>query len=373
MDFSVSTSDCHTQAVLADEFLHLDIINDLLEDEQQGGRIAAKDASVSRGVNNGPNHLNRPSALATDVGIPGEMASSASTCRFERSRSYNDDGFQEGYVCGTHIDPLSKYIPQANLMPYGNGSIDGLVQNQRQVVGLLMGIDRRKSGGPANSWVNLPDVITCGRDELVVSVTFLIENEFVKSDAGFPALSLILVDTDEAFSLMPLGICLIKVSVVSANDLLGDQLPCRTIHSNQLLFSKYGRACHWIGARYAGRIGVSRLRAVNLLSSDSVAWFARCFWVPVGVELMRTLRRLFRQMAIQRDDTNWVEKGLVKTSQTGISQTVPPCALRQLYDPRYEHPRRREMALESYLAKATSSSGVAVGKGARSPAGASCT
>ncbi|GAB4850977.1 hypothetical protein Ancab_030273 [Ancistrocladus abbreviatus] len=135
-DFSVSTLGCHTQAVLADEFPHLDIINDLLEDEH-----------VSRGVNNGPNLLNRPSALAPDMGTPGEMASSASSCRFERSRSHNDDGFQEGYVCGTHIDPLSKYIPQANLMPYGNGSIDGLVQKERQVAGPdISSLSMRKSG-----------------------------------------------------------------------------------------------------------------------------------------------------------------------------------------------------------------------------------
>ncbi|GAB4850980.1 hypothetical protein Ancab_030276 [Ancistrocladus abbreviatus] len=134
-DFSVSTSGCHTQAVLADEFPHLDIINDLLEEH------------VSRGVNNGPNLLNRPSALAPDMGIPGEMASSASSCRFERSRSHNDDGFQEGYVCGTYIDPLSKYIPQANPMPYGNGSIDGLVQKQRQVAGPdISSLSMRKSG-----------------------------------------------------------------------------------------------------------------------------------------------------------------------------------------------------------------------------------
>ncbi|GAB4843222.1 hypothetical protein Ancab_013189 [Ancistrocladus abbreviatus] len=155
----------HTQGALADEFPHLDIINELLlDDEQQGGVSATMDTSAFRCISSGPNRLNQHFSLATDMGIPGDVCSSASSCRFDRSRSYHDDGFQRDYVSGSHFDSPREYIPQANLMPCANGHIDGLVQNQWQVNGPdLSLLSMRNSGGDGYPY-NIHDYsnLACG-------------------------------------------------------------------------------------------------------------------------------------------------------------------------------------------------------------------
>lgn len=93
------------QSVMADDFPHLDIINELLDDEFQN-------------FNNGPgpHHLNR------QLTFP-DVCPSTSSSRFERTQSYNDNEFQQGY-------------PRANnIRAYANGQIDGLVANQWQMNG----------------------------------------------------------------------------------------------------------------------------------------------------------------------------------------------------------------------------------------------
>ncbi|GAB2294542.1 hypothetical protein Dimus_028746 [Dionaea muscipula] len=129
-EFSVSTSGRHAQgAALVEEFPHLDIINDLLDDEQQ----SSGSTSIFRGMNSSPNLLNHRFKLSRDLGIPGDLASLASSCRFEQSPSYQDDGFQLDYGSSGDYDSLQEYIPRANLMPYTNGHIDSLVPHPWQV------------------------------------------------------------------------------------------------------------------------------------------------------------------------------------------------------------------------------------------------
>ncbi|GAB2266122.1 hypothetical protein Dimus_001145 [Dionaea muscipula] len=131
-NFSVSTSGRHTQGVLAEEFPHLDIINDLLDDELQSSE-SSRETNVFLGMNSSPNLLHRWFKLSSDMGMSGE-ASLASSCRSERVPSYQNDGFQPHYSSGSHFDSLREFIPHANLMPYGNGHIDSLVPHQWQVV-----------------------------------------------------------------------------------------------------------------------------------------------------------------------------------------------------------------------------------------------
>ncbi|XWS13802.1 hypothetical protein CRYUN_Cryun36dG0069800 [Craigia yunnanensis] len=130
-EFPACTSGRQTQGVLADEFPHLDIINDLLDEEHNVGR-AAREGTGFHSLGNGSHLLNRHFSFPSNLGMSSEMESSSSSCRFERARSYHGDGFQRGYSSssGNHLDTLREYIPQASHLPYANGQIDGLVPIQ---------------------------------------------------------------------------------------------------------------------------------------------------------------------------------------------------------------------------------------------------
>ncbi|KAL1191312.1 TNF receptor-associated factor-like protein [Cardamine amara subsp. amara] len=83
-----------TQSLMTDEFPHLDIINDLLEDEQ-----GSMDCNVYRLPQQFTNQYTYHGGA--DLGISG------------RSRSYSDDGFHQSY---------GEYMPHSSSSsPYGNG------------------------------------------------------------------------------------------------------------------------------------------------------------------------------------------------------------------------------------------------------------
>ncbi|KAJ0092157.1 hypothetical protein Patl1_25199 [Pistacia atlantica] len=131
-EFSACTSGRQTQGVLADEFPHLDIINDLL-DEEHGAGVAAKASTVLQSLGNGPHVLNRQFSFPCDMSISGD---SSGSCRFERTRSYHDDGFHRGYSSsGSHYDSVREYIPQTSAVHYPNGQIDGMVPTVWQMTG----------------------------------------------------------------------------------------------------------------------------------------------------------------------------------------------------------------------------------------------
>ncbi|CAL5208066.1 unnamed protein product [Lathyrus oleraceus] len=130
-EFQACTSRRQNQGLLADEFPHLDIINDLLDDEHSIGNTAGT-SSVFQTFNDGPHLLNRQFTFPGDLDTNDDLGSSTSSCRFERSRSYHDPGFQQGYgSSGGHFDSRD-YHPHASALPYGNGNgkVDGLVPNQ---------------------------------------------------------------------------------------------------------------------------------------------------------------------------------------------------------------------------------------------------
>ncbi|GMI69909.1 Tumor necrosis factor Receptor-Associated Factor 1b [Hibiscus trionum] len=132
MEFPACTSGRHTQGVLADEFPHLDIINELLDEEHNVGRAGASFPALG----NGSHLLNRHFSFPSNLGFSDEMGSSSGSCRFERAQSYHDDRFQRGYSSssGNHFDTPREYIPQASPLPYANGQqIDGLVPTRWQM------------------------------------------------------------------------------------------------------------------------------------------------------------------------------------------------------------------------------------------------
>ncbi|KAJ7954758.1 MATH domain-containing protein [Quillaja saponaria] len=125
----------HTPGLFTEEFPHLDIINDLLDDEHGIGK-AVRASSVFQSPSNGQQLLNRQFTFPGEFGTSGDMGSSTSSCRFERSRSYHEDGFQQGYsLSGGHFDLPIDYIPQASPLSYVNGQVDSLIPNQWQMAG----------------------------------------------------------------------------------------------------------------------------------------------------------------------------------------------------------------------------------------------
>ncbi|XVF28667.1 hypothetical protein REPUB_Repub15cG0049900 [Reevesia pubescens] len=129
--FPACTSGRQTQGVLADEFPHLDIINDLLDEEHNVGR-AARAGTGFHSLGNGSHLLNRHFSFPSNLGMSGEMGSWSSSCRFERARSYHDEGFQQGFSIssGNQFDTPREFVPQAHHLHDANGQIDGLVATQ---------------------------------------------------------------------------------------------------------------------------------------------------------------------------------------------------------------------------------------------------
>ncbi|XP_016729096.1 TNF receptor-associated factor homolog 1b isoform X4 [Gossypium hirsutum] len=129
-EFPSCTSGRQSQCVLADEFPHLDIINDLLDEEHNVGSIGR--TGGFHALSNGSHLLSSHFSFPSNLGMSGEMGSSCGSCRFEQARSYDDDGLQHSFKSssGNHIDTPRESTPQTNLQPYANGQIDGLVQTQ---------------------------------------------------------------------------------------------------------------------------------------------------------------------------------------------------------------------------------------------------
>lgn len=127
-ELSAGTSGRQLQGGLADEFPHLDIINDLLDDDQGIGRATPP---------LGTTFFNRQFTYPTDMNLSSEVGS---PCRFDRARSFPEDGFQQQDYCpstssSSHYSSVREFIPQGNSLPYMNGQIDSLVPNQWQLLG----------------------------------------------------------------------------------------------------------------------------------------------------------------------------------------------------------------------------------------------
>ncbi|KAE8688391.1 MATH domain-containing protein [Hibiscus syriacus] len=122
MEFPACASGRQTQGVLADEFPHLDIINELLDEEHNVSRAGAGFPALC----NGSYLLNQHSSFTSDLAMSDEMRSSSGSCRFD-----HDDRFQPGYCSssGNHFDTPRECIPQASPPPYAASGqqIDGLV------------------------------------------------------------------------------------------------------------------------------------------------------------------------------------------------------------------------------------------------------
>ncbi|KAL9240351.1 hypothetical protein vseg_014584 [Gypsophila vaccaria] len=149
-EFSVGTSG-QVQSTLADEFPHLDIINDLLADEKTLGEMDLL------GGGNGPTRYNRQFIYPTNMNLSSEDGSVGSSGRFDRSRRYPDDGFQQDYGPGSPYKLARDFIPQGNSVPYPNSQIDSLAPNQWQLLSPDLSLLGMGSSGMENYSYNIPD------------------------------------------------------------------------------------------------------------------------------------------------------------------------------------------------------------------------
>jgi hypothetical protein len=121
---SISGRQYQHGGVSTDEFPHLDIINDLLDDENSVGSYQGPDGYRSFG--NGPHHLHRQFTFPGDVGMTAEAGPSSSSA-FERHNSF--DKFHHGYGSAGggqgQFDMTRDMVRQTNSMPYTNGHMDG--------------------------------------------------------------------------------------------------------------------------------------------------------------------------------------------------------------------------------------------------------
>ncbi|KAK1430402.1 hypothetical protein QVD17_13109 [Tagetes erecta] len=149
-----SSSRSQPQGMLVDEFPHLDIINDLLDDEY--AMPIASTVGLSLPFHNGPRQLSHQFTFPGDISGSLDPDSATSSCRFDRTRSFHEE-FQHGYGGGFDFsrDMIS---PQPNLQAYMNGQIDGLVQNQWQIGGSDLSYEMRNMDGDGYAYHHMsPD------------------------------------------------------------------------------------------------------------------------------------------------------------------------------------------------------------------------
>lgn len=132
-DSRACTSGRQPQSVSADEFPHLDIINDLLNEDHGIGRTAMPESGF-QSFSSGLQHLNHGFAFPGSISTPVDLGPSSSSCRFERSRSYHDM-FQHNYSGGL-FDGASDMIMQTDpRLNNGHHHMDGLVPSHWQMMG----------------------------------------------------------------------------------------------------------------------------------------------------------------------------------------------------------------------------------------------
>ncbi|KAK4773239.1 hypothetical protein SAY87_028258 [Trapa incisa] len=139
-DPQAGSSGCQAPGILSDDFPHLDIINDLLDEEHGIAKLAWANPVY-------PQSLNRQYSFPGEVGVLGVDTEASASWRFERTRSYRENGFQRGYNSFSGgLDSVGEYsIPQVSHLPYASGVMDGMIPNHWNVANSDLSVLRTKS------------------------------------------------------------------------------------------------------------------------------------------------------------------------------------------------------------------------------------
>ncbi|KAI7757786.1 hypothetical protein M8C21_029162 [Ambrosia artemisiifolia] len=140
------------QSMLVDEFPHLDIINDLLDDEY--AMPIASSVGLGLPFHNGAHRLSHQFTFPGDGGGSLDQGTSTSSCGFDRSHSFQEE-LQHGYRGGFDFT-RDMTLPQPNLQPYVNGQVDELVQNRWQIGGSDLSYELRNMDGDGYAYHMAP-------------------------------------------------------------------------------------------------------------------------------------------------------------------------------------------------------------------------
>ncbi|CAH9136282.1 unnamed protein product [Cuscuta epithymum] len=132
----------YQQGLLADEFPHLDIINDLLDDDLGVGMASGPDPTFQSCFGNASSHNRHHRHLPRHFSFPGDVSmppdlSPTSSCRFDRTLTYHDNnnGFLHRYPGGLLFDTSSRdMITQAGPQSFANVQTEGMITSQWQMV-----------------------------------------------------------------------------------------------------------------------------------------------------------------------------------------------------------------------------------------------
>ncbi|XP_022844131.1 MATH domain-containing protein At5g43560-like isoform X2 [Olea europaea var. sylvestris] len=136
-----------SHGVAADEFPHMGIINELLDDEHGFWILGFQS------LGNRPCHLNWQFSSPDEIGMPSSLGPSRrNSCRFERTQSYHSDVFPHGYggAFPSSFDMPRNVISPVSPQRYLNGQIDGLFPTPSQIDGSdlsVLSIGNKDSNG----------------------------------------------------------------------------------------------------------------------------------------------------------------------------------------------------------------------------------
>ncbi|KAK4783653.1 hypothetical protein SAY86_008027 [Trapa natans] len=125
LDLQAGSSGRQAPGLLSDDFPHLDIINDLLDEEHGVGKFGKMSSVLPHSMSRQFTFPGEAGALSTT-----EASISGATCRFERTRSYHENGSQRVYSTFSRGCDSFPGIPQVSPLPYMTNQMDGMIQNQ---------------------------------------------------------------------------------------------------------------------------------------------------------------------------------------------------------------------------------------------------
>ncbi|CAM8921261.1 unnamed protein product [Rhodiola kirilowii] len=126
-EFQPRSTGRQVQCPPADDFPHIDIINDLFDDELGIRNTASSSGSFqsfTKGNNSSSFHqlLNRQLSFPGEISLSGGFGSSTSSPRLGRTQSYHDDGLNRSYNSYGSIS--SHYDPMRDLMHQGSSALN---------------------------------------------------------------------------------------------------------------------------------------------------------------------------------------------------------------------------------------------------------
>ncbi|KAI4342690.1 hypothetical protein MLD38_027282 [Melastoma candidum] len=163
-DIQAGTSGRLSNGYTSDDFPHMDIIKELLDDEHATGRFGRMTSAPFQSYGGRPPLLSRHSSFSYDIpGISGNLDSPppSSFEAVHHPRGFRPNGVHHRYGFPSSFDSASGFTPQVSSLSNTNGQGDGLISNQWHIPGSeLSGLGMKSPDG--NSYPLYSNYLTCG-------------------------------------------------------------------------------------------------------------------------------------------------------------------------------------------------------------------